>query len=137
VLTSYIHHGLTVFPAYRNDDGAYGPVIIKPLGGNPKPFHMISTDIHLLEEAEAQVKPLLLSDWRHRPSVPTWNDEVASGIATAECMDSLLVNGKGRVDCWPRAEIDAFINPASRRFSRPTACSSQIKGTSHTYFFMQ
>jgi FtsP/CotA-like multicopper oxidase with cupredoxin domain len=94
------------------DDGAYGPVIIKPLAGNPKPFHMITTDVHLLEEAEAQVKPLLLSDWRHRPSVPTWDDEVASGIDTAECMDSLLVNGKGRVDCWPRAEIDAFVNPA-------------------------
>ncbi|KAF3006914.1 hypothetical protein E8E13_011206 [Curvularia kusanoi] len=95
------------------DDGAYGPIIIKPKRGVAKPFHKIApAEVALLEEAEAKVAPLLLSDWRHRTSEQTWADQLASGIESAICMDSLLVNGKGAVDCWSRAELNQFTSPA-------------------------
>ncbi|KAJ8119084.1 hypothetical protein OPT61_g78 [Boeremia exigua] len=95
------------------DDGAYGPITIKSRGGSIKPFDMISpADVHLLEEAEADVIPVMLSDWRHRTSEQTWADQLASGIETSVCMDALLVNGKGAVDCWSREEITKFTSPA-------------------------
>lgn len=87
-------------------------MIIKPKAGTAKPFGLIApSEVALLEEAEAAVKPLLLSDWRHRTSEETWNDQVASGIETAVCMDSLLVNGKGAVNCWSRQEITRHTSP--------------------------
>lgn len=94
------------------DDGSYGPITIKPKAGAAKPFHLIApAEVNLLEEAEADVAPLILSDWRHRTSEETWHDQLASGIESAICMDSLLVNGKGSVDCWSRKDIDAFTRP--------------------------
>jgi hypothetical protein len=54
---------------------------------------------------------LILSDWRHTTSQRIWELQLASGLESAVCMDSLLVNGKGSVDCWPREEIDQFTNP--------------------------
>ncbi|CAO2655528.1 Nn.00g043310.m01.CDS01 [Neocucurbitaria sp. VM-36] len=94
------------------DDGSYGPIIIKPKAGAPKPFHLIAPEeVNLLEEAEANVAPMILTDWRHRTSEETWQDQLASGLESAICMDSLLVNGKGSVDCWSREEINAFTNP--------------------------
>ncbi|KAF1935929.1 hypothetical protein EJ02DRAFT_427971 [Clathrospora elynae] len=94
------------------DDGAYGPITIKPKPGIPKPFSKIApTEVDLLEEAESNTTPLVLSDWRHRTSDETWHDQVASGFASSVCMDSLLVNGKGAVDCWSRKDIDALTSP--------------------------
>ncbi|KAF2626080.1 multicopper oxidase [Macroventuria anomochaeta] len=94
------------------DDGAYGPITIKPKAGIAKPFDKIApAEVDLLKEAEANVAPLLLSDWRHRTSEETWTDQLASGLESAICMDSLLVNGKGAVDCWSREEITQFTNP--------------------------
>jgi len=79
---------------------------------------MISeADVELLEEAEAAVQPLLLTDWRHQTSNQTWHDQLASGIESAVCMDSLLVNGKGAVDCWSREEIDASVSGLANLFS--------------------
>ncbi|KAJ4403667.1 hypothetical protein N0V91_006367 [Didymella pomorum] len=94
------------------DDGAYGPIIIKSKAGTVKPFDKVDpVAVHLLEEAEADVVPLLLSDWRHRTSEQTWGDQLASGLESSICMDSLLVNGKGAVDCWSRAELIQFTSP--------------------------
>ncbi|ORY08454.1 Cupredoxin [Clohesyomyces aquaticus] len=94
------------------DDGAYGPIIIKPKSGLSKPFTAISPDeVDALEAAEKNVRPLLLSDWRHTTSERTWELQLASGIESAVCMDSLLINGKGAVDCWSREEITQFTSP--------------------------
>ncbi|KAL1594827.1 hypothetical protein SLS59_008640 [Nothophoma quercina] len=94
------------------DDGAYGPIVIKPKTGTAKSFEKIApADVELLEQAENNVAPLLLSDWRHRTSDETWADQLASGLESAICMDSLLVNGKGAVDCWSRQEINQFTSP--------------------------
>jgi hypothetical protein len=54
----------------------------------------------------------MLTDWRHRTSDQTWSDQIASGIETSVCMDSLLMNGKGAVECLPREDIDALVDPS-------------------------
>ncbi|KAJ4371150.1 hypothetical protein N0V83_004366 [Neocucurbitaria cava] len=95
------------------DDGSYGPMYIKPKAGAENPFHLIDpAEVDLLKETEASVAPMILSDWRHKTSDATWQDQLASGIESAICMDSLLVNGKGAVDCWSREDINTFTNPA-------------------------
>lgn len=103
---SYFYHAHS---QSQIDDGCYGPIVIKPKETVTKPFSKISgEEISLLEEAESKVKPFLISDWRHTTSQQTWEIEVASGIESSICMDSILVNGKGYNDCWPREEITKF-----------------------------
>jgi FtsP/CotA-like multicopper oxidase with cupredoxin domain len=111
------------------EDGANGPIIIKPQPGTLKPFAKISAaDVQLLEHAESHVRPLMLSDWRHRTSDQTWNDTVTSGIDTTVCMDSVVINGKGSVDCWPRADINAAVSPAAAPFLNATGLQLTDKG---------
>jgi FtsP/CotA-like multicopper oxidase with cupredoxin domain len=94
------------------DDGAYGPIVIRPRAGIPKPFDSIpGAAFEELEAAESSSLPLMLTDWRHRTSDETWNDQLASGIESAVCMDSLLVNGRGVVECLAREDIDASVDP--------------------------
>ncbi|KAJ4359831.1 uncharacterized protein N0V89_000387 [Didymosphaeria variabile] len=107
---SYFYHAHT---RGQIDDGCYGPIIIKPKAGIAKPFDKIAPeDVKLLEAAEARVTPLIISDWRHKTSSETWDLEVAAGLESAVCVDSLLVNGKGAVDCWSREELTKYTNPA-------------------------
>ncbi|KAF2193683.1 multicopper oxidase [Zopfia rhizophila CBS 207.26] len=97
------------------DDGLYGPIIVKPKAGIVKPFDRIApAEVKLLEVAEQKIKPVILSDWRHTTSQRTWEIQLDSGVESALCMDSLLVNGKGAVDCWSREEIDKFTSPGIR-----------------------
>ncbi|KAH7082931.1 multicopper oxidase-domain-containing protein [Paraphoma chrysanthemicola] len=118
------------------DDGAYGPIIIQPKAGSAKPFDRISsTEAKLLEEAEAAVKPLLLTDWRHRTSDQTWNDQIASGLESAICMDSLLVNGKGAVSCLPREEIEEFVDEGIAPLLKASNLTYTAKGCLPPQFF--
>jgi len=87
--------------------------MIRPKKGLANPFDKIAPgEIHLLETAAANSRHLLLSDWRHTTSEQTWATELASGIESAICLDSLLINGKGSVNCWPQEQIDQFTNPS-------------------------
>jgi FtsP/CotA-like multicopper oxidase with cupredoxin domain len=93
------------------DDGAYGPIAVRPKPDQQKPFDLIpGASYQELEAAESIVQPLMLTDWRHRTSEETWNDQMASGVENAVCMDSVLVNGKGAVECLERADIDALVD---------------------------
>ncbi|KAF2465641.1 uncharacterized protein BDR25DRAFT_295302 [Lindgomyces ingoldianus] len=95
------------------DDGAYGPIVIKPRAGLSNPFAAIApAEVEALEAAEANVTPLVLSDWRHTTSQRTWDLQLASGVESAVCIDSLLINGKGSVNCLSREDIDQYTNPA-------------------------
>jgi FtsP/CotA-like multicopper oxidase with cupredoxin domain len=105
---SYFYHAHT---RGQIDDGAYGPIVIRPQPGIPKPFDMIcDAEPEDLEDAEANVQSVILTDWRHRTSDLTWSDQVASGFESAICMDSLLINGKGAVDCWAQEDIDGSVD---------------------------
>ena len=95
------------------EDGCYGPIIIKPKSSIAKPFAKIApAEVALLEAAESKSMPLLLSDWRHITSTRTYELEVLSGIESAICIDALLVNGKGAVNCWSREELTEYTSPA-------------------------
>lgn len=100
------------------DDGLYGPILIHPKRGIAKPFSLISSDpatVAAIEKAEANVKPLVLSDFHHVTSTEGWDIEVASGIETP-CYDSILFNGKGKVDCWSAEKIESYLSPAQKLF---------------------
>lgn len=94
------------------EDGAYGPIIIRPKRGLSKTFHQIDVDdVELLEAAELDVQPIMLTDWRHRTSEQTWDHQLKTGVESAACMDSVLVNGRGAAECLSREDIDKFIHP--------------------------
>jgi FtsP/CotA-like multicopper oxidase with cupredoxin domain len=94
------------------EDGAYGPIIIRPKRGTAKTFHQINVDdMQALEDAEQDVQPVMLTDWRHRTSQQTWEDQLKIGVESAACMDSVLVNGRGAAECLSREDIDKFIHP--------------------------
>ncbi|KAL5116353.1 hypothetical protein ACEQ8H_005701 [Pleosporales sp. CAS-2024a] len=106
---SYMYHAHS---RGQLEDGAYGPIVIRPRPGIPKPFDQIdSTCVKELEDAESDVQPLMVTDWRHRTSEQTWDEQVRSGVESSACMDSLLVNGRGAVECLSREVIDKFMNP--------------------------
>ncbi|KAF2203597.1 Cupredoxin [Delitschia confertaspora ATCC 74209] len=93
------------------DDGLVGAMVIKPRHDLPRPFDKISddpNDFQLMKEAENNVTPLILADWRHLTSDESWDLQVKAGVETSGCVDSILINGKGAVYCWDRYEIDYF-----------------------------
>lgn len=99
------------------DDGQYGPIIIHPKKDRSTPFGLISQDrntVRAIEKAVAKVKPLVLSDWRNIPSEEAWDIEIAANMEVP-CYDSLLINGKGRVDCWSASKIASLLSPTQRR----------------------
>lgn len=81
-----------------------------------------------LTMAEAEVKPLLLSVWNHRTSSQILDDQVASGLETSLCLDSVLVNGKGSVDCWSRKEIEQYTGSGFAPLLSPGNLSLTDKG---------
>lgn len=100
------------------NDGLYGPMIIYPKENEPRPFGLISSDpatIAVLEKAEAHVKPLVLSDFRHMTSEEDWDISIASGIETP-CYDSILLNGKGKVSCWSQEKINSLLSDDQKLF---------------------
>lgn len=53
-----------------------------------------------LLQAETEATPLLLADWYHSPSNTVYQQYLRTG-AFPSCVDSLLANGHGRVQCLP------------------------------------
>ncbi|KAJ9271249.1 hypothetical protein DTO212C5_2599 [Paecilomyces variotii] len=104
------------------EDGLVGPIYIKPADSVERPFALISNDSNELEamrKAEENTRPLVLSDWRHLPSEQVWQAEEATGL-DAFCASSLLINGKGSVNCLSRATIDEFTSPALKQLLNGT-----------------
>ncbi|KAI3318680.1 multicopper oxidase [Xylariaceae sp. AK1471] len=95
------------------DDGQYGPLIIHPKDSRPKPFGLISQDrttVRAMEKAAVNVQPLMLSDWRNIDSYEAWDIEIAAS-SELPCFDSLLINGKGRIDCWSSDKLASLTTP--------------------------
>ncbi|KAH7370139.1 laccase TilA [Rhexocercosporidium sp. MPI-PUGE-AT-0058] len=95
---TYWYHG-----HYRGqlEDGLYGPINIKPKQGTPHPLGKISNSseaLHQLEEALDEAQPVLLSDWSHFTSERLTQVAEDANIDQL-CGDSILINGKGSVNC--------------------------------------
>ncbi|KAL7783644.1 multicopper oxidase [Trichoderma ceciliae] len=100
------------------EDGLYGPIIIHPRPQDPKPFHLISSNpvaVAAMIEAERNVKTLMIADLNHFTSEEKWNIALASGIEDS-CYDSIVFNGKGRVQCLPSAEVSANLSDDQKAF---------------------
>ncbi|KAL7941086.1 multicopper oxidase [Trichoderma barbatum] len=98
------------------DDGQLGPLIIHPKKNRATPFGLISKDrdtLLAISKAVAEVKPLVLSDWRNIPSAESWDIEAASKLEIP-CYDSLLINGRGTVNCRSASEIVSLLTPAQK-----------------------
>lgn len=63
--------------------------------------------------AEANTQPIMLSDWRLLTSEEIWAAEEATGL-DAHCVNALLVNGKGSIECFARDTIDALTTDAQK-----------------------
>jgi len=99
------------------DDGAYGALIIHPKKDRPSPFSLISKDqstLSAINKAVAEIKPLLLSDWRNIPSARAEEFQIASGM-DVPCYDSLLINGKGKVDCWSADKLASLLSATQQQ----------------------
>lgn len=83
------------------EDGLYGAIYIQPDDTVERPFRLITdneNDLRAMRKAEEKTRPIMLSDWRHVTSEEMWRIEKATGLE-AYCVNALLVNGKGSVNC--------------------------------------
>lgn len=86
----------------------------RPPSSQPSPFGLIanstSASITAMQNAEKRAQFALLSDWDHLTSSEYRAVEEASGLDLF-CVDSLLINGKGAVNCQPQALLNALTPP--------------------------
>lgn len=112
-------HGAFFYHAHSGsqvNDGLYGPIIIHPAPSTPAPYDLITTDaksLSAIQAAEQTRMPLLISDWRQVESQFEWESSRASGVETP-CFDSILVNGKGKVNCLSKEQQEPLITPNRR-----------------------
>lgn len=90
------------FRAYY-DDAIRGPLMIHPSPMRRRPFEALATndsELSALLQAERNATSILLTDWYHRLSDDVFAQYIETG-AFPNCVDSLLANGMGRVQCLP------------------------------------
>ena len=88
--------------AYYND-AIRGPLLIRPSPSRVRPFEKLAmndTEKTLLLQAERDATSILLNDWTHELSDVIWSRYFTTG-AFPNCVDSILANGNGRVQCLP------------------------------------
>ncbi|KAI0517867.1 multicopper oxidase [Xylaria bambusicola] len=98
------------------DDGQLGPLVIHPKKDRPNPFGLISKNrdtIRAMEKAAHDIKPLMLADWRNINSIEAWDIEIAASTELP-CFDSLLINGKGKIDCWSAEKMASLLGPTQK-----------------------
>ncbi|KAJ5350197.1 hypothetical protein N7541_007924 [Penicillium brevicompactum] len=94
--------------AYYND-GLRGPLFIRPSPSRPRPFEKLAHCPHereILLQAESDALSVLLNDWTHEVSDTIYNRFFKTG-AFPNCVDSILANGFGRVECLPEYMLQA------------------------------
>lgn len=113
-------HGTYFYHAHLQsqiNDGLYGPIVIHPRPGTQKPYALITQDpkaLLAIEKAEVQRIPLLIGDWRHMTSEAELEVAMQSHLEHT-CFDSIIVNGKGHVDCLTPAQQQPLITPAQQQ----------------------
>ncbi|KAK8873506.1 multicopper oxidase [Apiospora arundinis] len=111
---SYWYHSHTDL---QLDDGLYGPIIIHPKDDTTDLFSLVTKDqasLDAIKSAEKHRYPMLLGDWRHAPSSVIKDVSQKSHIDLL-CFDSILVNGKGKVDCLAPQQQGPLITRAQQQ----------------------
>ncbi|KAJ8097160.1 multicopper oxidase-domain-containing protein [Lipomyces tetrasporus] len=84
-------------------DSVRGSLMVHPSPSRLRPFDSLagsSTELAKLLQAERNAAPILLTDWYHQISDAVFSQYLKSGIFPS-CVNSLLANGYGRVQCLP------------------------------------
>ncbi|KAL1582258.1 hypothetical protein WHR41_09127 [Cladosporium halotolerans] len=95
------------FRAYYND-AIRGPLNIHPKRSRSRPFESLASsdgEAEALLQAERDAFPVLLTDWYHEVSDTVLREYNRTGVFP-HCVNSLLANGLGRVQCLPQAVLD-------------------------------
>ncbi|KAJ5142785.1 Multicopper oxidase type 2 [Penicillium bovifimosum] len=98
-------------------DGLYGPIYIRPQNVPTELLNAVSNDTlsHAqIKHAIENPKLLIVSDWYHITSRELRHIAVAADIDPI-CVDSILLNGKGRVHCVDPVHLTGLV-PESQRF---------------------
>merc|ERR1712070_1052426 len=101
----YLYH--SHFRAYYND-AIRGPLSIRPKRSRSRPFESIASSAAVAEaslQAERDAFPVLLTDWYHEVSDMVLREYTRTGVFP-HCVNSLLANGLGRVQCLPQAVLN-------------------------------
>lgn len=88
-----------------------GPLMIRPSSSRARPFEQIATsngDLVNLLQAERDATPVLLTDCTHDLSGVIYSRYFETG-AFPFCVDSILANGYGKVECLPKSILQAGV----------------------------
>ncbi|PWN53780.1 hypothetical protein IE53DRAFT_383673 [Violaceomyces palustris] len=94
-------------------DGLRGPIYIRPSKERARPWHLITKDpkeIQQLQEAEDDYSLLFFMDHYHNNTNQIMDIVEKSGVPPG-CMDSFLLNGKGRQYCINQDQVAKFASP--------------------------
>lgn len=98
------------------EDGLYGAIIIHPKSSIPKPFSKIAAgEVAALTAAEAKVKPIIIADVTHLHSHEKY-DIIKTSEIEISCYDSIVINGKGNVQCLDPEEVAASLTETQEFF---------------------
>ncbi|KAH7239745.1 Cupredoxin [Fusarium solani] len=120
------------FRAYYND-AIRGPLLIRPAKSRRRPFETLARNddqVQALLAAEQNATNILLNDWTHELSDVIFARYIKTG-AFPSCVDSILANGRGRVQCLPESVLEAGpglgIEPENMTTApRPSATVSEM-----------
>ena len=86
--------------------------MIHPSSMRPRPFQSLTkdpSDMATLLQAERNAPSILLNDWTHELSDTIYAQYYQTG-AFPFCVDSILANGLGKVECLPQPILEAGTN---------------------------
>lgn len=112
------------------EDGLYGALTILPRASTPRPFGLIpegNATVEAMERAENKAQAVILSEHRHVTGHTAWEYTQKARFDPA-CWDSILVNGKGRVQCMERGEAEALLREDQREMLAELDASLTDKG---------
>jgi FtsP/CotA-like multicopper oxidase with cupredoxin domain len=127
---SYWYHGHVVGLV---SDGLYGAISIQPPNGVSPALSKISNssrDRGIMQRAIRQPYTALVSDWTKFTSDQYYQAEHDSGY-DLYCVDSILLNGKGAVNCQPQSLLDAQVNPNLGKLLQAANLSVSDKGSAN------
>ncbi|CAP83037.1 Pc15g01510 [Penicillium rubens Wisconsin 54-1255] len=126
--------------AYYND-GIRGPLLIRPSPQRLRPFEKLAHSPHerdIILQTERDATSILLSDWTHELSDTIYARYFETG-AFPNCVDSILANGFGRVECLPDTSMSAMPMSATMTMSdmSPSMTSLSPRGCMPPMMFRQ
>lgn len=105
-------------------DGFFGAIHVRPQASEPRPFAGIPGDQQQILAAEQNPQFVIVSDWQHVTSAQHFQLEQSSNL-DLWCVQSVLFNGKGRVNCLtPQQQQEALAPPFQALYRGPLNGSS-------------